>query len=142
MPITMFKTCPKCDKINYTSILFERKKLMNERTNLGLSKNAAYILIYLIPIVGSVLFLLFDFKDRELRLHCLQDLYLSLAEVIAIFIFSLMGRIPVVGWLFTLILSLVSIVYGLICIIALVRALNGGILKVPFFYDLAYRGSY
>ncbi len=109
---------------------------MYNRTKLGTTAQLAYILIYFLPFIGSFLFLISDGKDRDIRYNCIMSLYLSLAETAVIILFTLMGKIPYIGWLFTFVLWIVSIFYAGAMLLSLARALNGKELKIPFFYHL------
>ena len=115
---------------------------MDKRSSLGLSIRLVYIFIYLLPLAGSILCLLFEFRDRETRLHALMCLYIQLAVILAHLILGLFAAIPWIGVLFTIIIVIMYILYAFTMLMGLVRALQDSILKVPFFYDLAYRGSF
>lgn len=112
---------------------------MYNRTRLGVTDKLAYVLIYLIPFVGSLVFLISDGKNRDIRGHCLMSLYLSLAELAAALLLSLLGKIPYVGWIFTFSLWLISVAYAGAMLLSMSRALHDKVLKVPFFYNMVKR---
>jgi len=115
---------------------------MDNRSSLGINIKLVYLLIYLIPLGGSLLFLIFDFKNREIRLHALQALYIALAVVLANIVLGLLASIPLIGVFFTVLTAVMYFLYVLVMLIGVARACNDSILVIPFFYDIAYRGSY
>lgn len=115
---------------------------MYQRTSLGIPINVAYLMIYLLPIAGSLFFLLFDFRDRDLRLHCLQTLYVALAVAVVHMVLGVLALIPFIGAFFTVLIWAMYIVYVFTMLIGMIRAMHGGILPIPFFYNLACRGAY
>ena len=109
---------------------------MYGKTNLGVTTKLAYVIIYLIPFVGSLIFLVSDGRNRDIRMHCLLSLSLCAAMLIGGLVFGFMGKITYVGWLFRIVLALIAIAYVATMLLGLARALNDKILKIPFFYDL------
>ena len=114
----------------------------NRKSSLGMSLNLVYVLISLLPLAGSLLFLIFDFKDREIRLHALQTLYVAIAIVLVHIILGLLASIPFIGAFFSVIIWVMYILYVFVMLVGLIKALNGSILTIPFFYEMAYKGSY
>ncbi len=115
---------------------------MDNRSSLGINIKLVYLLIYLLPLGGSLLFLIFDYKDREIRLHALQALYIAFAVVLANIVLGLLAAIPLIGVFFSVLIGVMYFLYVIVMLIGFVRACNDTILAIPFFYDLAYRGSY
>lgn len=115
---------------------------MDYKSNLGMSLKLVYVLIYLVPILGSLLFLIFDFKERGIRLHALQALYVAICVVLVHIVLGLFAMIPLIGVFFNVLIWVLYILYALTMLIGLARALYGKILEIPFFYNLAYRGCY
>ena len=98
---------------------------MNNKSNIGVDVRLAYFLIYIVPFIGSFLFLIFDYSDKTMRRHCLMAL------------FTLIGVILVN----MVLIAVLYILYAIIMIIGLARALGGGFLQIPFFYGLAEKCS-
>ena len=116
-----------------------RLESVYRRTKLGVTVKLAYILIYLIPFVGGLLFLISDGRDRDIRYHCVMAIYLTITEALAILILVLLGKIPYLGWLFTFILWVISLFYVATMLLSMVRAWNDKTLSVPFFHKLVER---
>ena len=112
------------------------------RSSLGISDKLVYALIYLLPVVGSVLFLIVDFREREIRLHALQMLLLAAVVTAAHIVLGLFALIPFIGRFFDVVIWLLYGIYVLLALFALLRALSGNILRLPLLYDLAYSGAY
>ncbi|MBQ4061999.1 MAG: DUF4870 domain-containing protein [Christensenellaceae bacterium] len=115
---------------------------MYGRTKLGITYNLAYMFMYLIPFIGSIVMLISDGKDRDIKYNAVMSLYMSAAELISIIILSLFGRIPYIGWLFTFALWVVSIFYVGCMLLSMIRAINGKELKVPVIYEITMRTIY
>jgi len=114
---------------------------MDRRSSLGMNIRLVYVLIYLIPLVGSLLFLIFDYRDRETRLHALQCLFVAIAVALAHIVLGFLASIPWIGVLFTIIIWVMYILFALTMIFGLLKALSGSVLEIPLFYDMARRGS-
>lgn len=112
---------------------------MTTRTKFGVTRALAFILIYLFQLLGGIVFLITDRDDREIRFHSLMSCYLCLFMIVAGLLLSLLGKIPFIGWIFTIALWLVIIAYIGTMLLSMIRALNGSRLKVPFFYNIASR---
>lgn len=114
---------------------------MGYRTNsFGLNIKLVYVFIYLIPLIGSIVFLVTDSRDREIRLHCLQMLYFALILGAAYVILGFIGWLPFVGFVFRIARWVIRIVYFLIAVIGLSRACCGTIIRMPILYQIAERG--
>lgn len=88
-------------------------ELKNKRTLAALS----YLWIFcLIPLLKS--------KDEFVQFHAKQGLIIFFIELIL----SLVGWIPLVGWL-------ASVVVTIVALIGLIKALNGEKWKIPYIYE-------
>jgi uncharacterized membrane protein len=119
------------------------------KVTFGLTEKAAYILIYLFGWLSGLIFYLSEKEDKNIRLHSLQVLIFSAGVCIIMFVLGIifgamgaaaalsgsLGMILVWGW----ISSIVWIAYLVIIILAIVRACNGSILKLPVAYDIAVK---
>ncbi len=110
---------------------------MARRTNLGVTRPLAFILIYIFQLIGGIVFLISDGNDREIRYHARMSCYLCITQIIAAVLLSLLGSIPFIGWIFKIALWLVSIAYVGIMLISMFRALNGSEMRLPFYHNLA-----
>ncbi len=113
----------------------------------GLNEKAAYILIYLFGWISGLIFYLSEKDDRNIRLHALQVLIFSAGFIVGVIIlgiiFGAIGAAAILSGGFGLlvalnwILGLLWIAYLVIIIVAIVRACNGSILKLPVAYNIA-----
>lgn len=102
-----------------------------ETTQSGLSDNAAGALAY-ITVIPSIIFLIVEPYNRNsfVKFHAWQNIFLCIAW----FAVSVIGIIPILGWL---IFALGSIALMIAWIICLVNALQGKRFKLPYIGKLA-----
>lgn len=102
----------------------------------GLAPNVAGALSYLVGVVTGVLFLLLD-KDRPyVRFHAAQSIVFSLAWtgvwIATIAVDTVLGAVPLIGWLLGALLSLGLAVVGFILWVYLMfRAYQGDEWEMP-----------
>ena len=98
----------------------------------GLQDNVAGMLAYF-TIIPAIVFLLIEPYNRNkfVRFHSFQCLFLSGALIV---IHIILGFIPLLGWLVSLLLSLATVI---LWILLVVKAYQGQKFKVPFIGDLA-----
>ena len=113
---------------------------MMRTSKLHMNLNLAYIIIYLLPVAGGLFFLIAEFEDRSLRLHALQALYVGLCVLILHILLGWLALIPFIGVFFTVLIWIMYVVYALAMLIGLARAINGSIIRLPGFYNLAEKG--
>lgn len=102
----------------------------NAETITGMEVNKEAILIYLIPLLGFVFSFLKDKKVcKEAKFHYNQ----SATSFIILVASSILGVIPFIGWIIAVFIPLYDFVTR---IIALVKALNGELFKIPGEYEL------
>ena len=107
------------------------------KTNLGVTRPLAFILIYVFQLIGGIVFLISDRDDREIRYHARMSCYLCITQIIAVIILKLFASIPWIGWIFSIALWIVTIAYIIVMLISMARALNGSALRLPFYDNLA-----
>ena len=112
---------------------------MTNRTRLGVTRALAFILIYVFQLIGGVVFLISERRDREIRYHALMSCFLCVSFIVTILLFKLFAKIAIIGWLFTLGLWLVTIAYIAVMLLSMIRALHGTRLVLPFFSAQADR---
>ncbi|MGP8271931.1 MAG: DUF4870 domain-containing protein [Terracidiphilus sp.] len=105
--------------------------MTEETTQSGLSDNAAGALAY-ITVIPSIIFLIVEPYNRNsfVKFHAWQNIFLCIAW----FAVSVIGIIPILGWL---IFALGSIALMIAWIICLVNALQGKRFKLPYIGKLA-----
>jgi uncharacterized membrane protein len=111
----------------------------------GIRDNIAGALAYF-TFIPAIVFLVVEpyKKNRFIRFHAFQSLFLTVAAVVASLalklIFLVLSLIPLLGHL---LLLLISVIVFLGCVILwlvlVVKALQGELFKLPFIGDLAER---
>ena len=108
-------------------VVTETKTESSTDTITGMEANKEAILIYLIPILGFVFSFLKDKKVcKEAKFHYNQS-------ATSFIISGLLGAIPFIGWIIVAVVPLYDLVMR---IVALVKALNGELFKIPGEYEL------
>jgi uncharacterized membrane protein len=105
----------------------------SERSLKDLSPNVAALLCYVAGWISGIVFLVLEQKNRYVRFHALQSIIvfgtLTLASAV-------LGRIPVAGTGFSVI---IGITWFILWIIMMVKAVNGEMFKLPWAGNLAER---
>lgn len=100
-------------------------------TSTGLDQNIAGLLCYLVGFVTGLIFYLLEKENKFVRFHAMQSIILSLV----LFILSIvLGFIPVIGWIGTLLLGPISLV---LWIVMMFKAYKGEWFKLPVIGDMA-----
>lgn len=107
---------------------------INSSTSLDYRIVAA--IVYLAPVVGSVIFLALDGKDVGTRAHCVQMLALTIVMAIIHVAMCMIMWIPLVGVVFRAVDWLCFLCYAGLCIAGLAAAIRGGILRIPALYNI------
>lgn len=102
----------------------------------GLSENTAAALAY-VTFIPAVLFLVLEPYKRShfIRFHAFQCIMLTVASVV---IHLVLGFIPFFGWVLS---AMVSLVFLILWLIAIVNAAQGKWFKLPVIGDLALEQS-
>ncbi len=93
-------------------------------TAIGLNENLVGALAYLFGFVTGFLLLIVEKENHFVRFHALQSILLSITFFT---VFTVLGMLPVVGWLSGVILSPIGLV---LWIILMLNASNGKYSKV------------
>lgn len=93
-------------------------------TAIGLNENLAGSLAYLFGFVTGFLLLIIEKENHFVRFHALQSILLSITFLT---VFTVLGMLPVIGWLSGVILSPIGLV---LWIILMLNASNGKYSKV------------
>lgn len=75
--------------------------------------------------------LIFANKSPFARFHVNQGLVLAVVEVVSIFLLRLLGRLPLIGWIFSIAASLMGLVCLVFAIIGIVNAAGGRAKELP-----------
>ena len=113
----------------------------------GLPPNLSAALACFFSIVGGLVFLVIEKRDRFVRFYAMQSIFLggaAIAMSIAIQIAAaILAHLPVIGWLLVLLLGLVGVAFGLLSFglwaFTLFKAFTGKEWEIPVLGPLARR---
>lgn len=108
----------------------EETKTAKEKTDSGLDENLAGMLCYLFGVITGVVFILIEKKNRFVRFHALQSIFLSIVVIILNTAFNM---IPFLGFMFSILLTPVVLI---LWIVLMVNAYQGKIFKLPIIGDM------
>lgn len=111
----------------------------------GLTPNVAAGLACLFTIVGGLVFLVLEKKDKFVRLWAMQSLFLgglAVAVAVVIRVASLVFNfIPWIGTLLIILIGLVNVIFGIawfvLYVITVVKAFSGQEWEIPWLGKLA-----
>ncbi|MFO7819140.1 MAG: hypothetical protein R6V17_02780 [Halanaerobacter sp.] len=105
--------------------------MSEKKTVLGIGENIEAALCYVFGFLTGIFFLLMEKENKFIRFHALQSMLIFLGGFIFI---SLIGWIPIVGWL----ISMLSVPLGIILAVFLMsKAYQGELFKLPKLGDFA-----
>ncbi|PZD96605.1 hypothetical protein DNH61_07370 [Paenibacillus sambharensis] len=93
----------------------------------------AGMLCYVLGFITGLLLLTIEKDNRFVKFHALQSIFASAAVIVTQL---LLGGIPIIGWLFGLLLAPAALILWLACMLL---ALQGRWFKLPVIGDLAER---
>lgn len=104
----------------------------------GLSDNAAGGLAY-VTIIPAIIFLIIEpfNRNRYVRFHSWQCIFLAIAWVVVDLGLMIIARIPGIGFLDFIIGPLVGLAFFILWLIVMIQAFNGKRFKVPIIGDFA-----
>ena len=108
-------------------------RLINRLAESGAPPRFVVFLGGMIPVLPNGLIPLLAAKDsRFARFHCNQGLVLAIAEIICWIALSILGGLPIIGWIFRVIASVFGLVCLIFAILGIVNAANGRAKELPF----------
>lgn len=101
------------------------------KTVLGIDENIEGLLCYVLGFITGIIFLVLEKDNKFVRFHAMQ----SIAVFLALFVISMViGIIPILGWLLSSLLGLVSLI---LWILLMFKAYQGELYKLPIAGDFA-----
>jgi uncharacterized membrane protein len=118
--------CPTCGKSVGVGGGAAAQMAPTSTASSGLSPNVAGLLSYLL-FIPAIIFLVMEpyNKDRTIRFHSFQALFLGVASIIGHIV---LGMVPFIGWL---ILPFFSLAVLIVAIVAAVKAFQGSKIMLP-----------
>lgn len=105
------------------------------KTSLGIDENIEALLSYVLGWVTGIVFLALERENKFVRFHAAQSLAAFLPLFVAMII---LGVIPFIGWVISLIISLLTL---LLWLFLMFKAFKGEKYKLPLVGDFAERQS-
>ena len=126
---------------------------MNNKTALGLDANIGAMLCYLplcgISLIYSIIVLVTDKTNKNVRFHAFQSLLLTAAYVVGIIAVAVVGGTLVAATGSGILGSLVGLIYGavilgfiVLMVIGCVKAYQNSNFKLPIIGDMADKWSH
>jgi uncharacterized membrane protein len=102
---------------------------------MNLDENIAGALCYLLGFITGIVFYLIEKENKFVRFHAMQSILVFLPVWIIVW---LLGWIPVLGWIVSGLLFLLSLILWLVLMI---KAYQGEKFKLPIVGDMAEKNS-
>ncbi|SCZ02165.1 DUF4870 domain-containing protein [Alkaliphilus peptidifermentans] len=102
-----------------------------KKSSLGMDENVAALLSYLLGFITGIIFYVLEKDSRYVKFHAMQSILVSVALMVLSFV---LGFIPIIGWIISLLISPLTLV---LWIILLVKAYKGAWFKLPIIGDIA-----
>ncbi|WP_245411582.1 DUF4870 domain-containing protein [Alkalicoccus urumqiensis] len=101
------------------------EKQSPQTSSSGLSQNAAATLSYVLGFITGLIFLFMEKDNKFVRFHAMQSIVLSVAFLV---LSTVLGFIPIIGWLLGALLSPVALIVWIVC---MVKAYQGQWFEFP-----------
>ena len=104
----------------------------------GMTDNVAGMVAY-ITIIPAIVFLVMEpyNKNKFVRFHAFQSLFFNLAWIVLWVALSIVGMIPIIGWLTLILWPLIGLGGLVVWIMLLIKANKGEKWKLPMIGDIA-----
>ncbi len=111
---------------------------MNEnKTSIGFEQNVAAMLSYLIIWISGLIIFLIERENKFVRFHALQSTITFLIITIINIILGGFSRIPIVGFIFGILLGVVGLLSFILWIVGIIFSVRNEIIKFPIIGDIA-----
>jgi len=103
-----------------------------------MTDNVAGMVAY-ITIIPAIVFLVMEpyNKNKFVRFHAFQSLFFNLAWIVLWVALSIVGMIPIIGWLTLILWPLIGLGGLVVWIMLLIKANKGEKWKLPMIGDIA-----
>ncbi|MDR1539672.1 MAG: hypothetical protein LBU32_17065 [Clostridiales bacterium] len=104
---------------------------MNDKSVFGLDEKISALLAYLLGFFSGIFYLIMEKENKFVRFHALQSTVWFLITSAASFLLNILSGVPVLGFLFGILLTLVGIVTFASWIYLMYMAFKGVSFKLP-----------
>lgn len=101
------------------------------KSSLGMEENVAALLSYVLGFITGIIFFVLEKESKFVKFHAMQSIMFSVGLMILSFI---LGFIPIIGWIVSLLIGPLSLV---LWIILLIKAYKYEYFKLPVIGDMA-----
>jgi uncharacterized membrane protein len=131
-------SCPSCGRASATSVGAGAAAAPAMASTGGLTDNIAGLLAY-VTIVPAIVFLVLEpyNKNRFIRFHAFQCLFIAVACFAIGIAFMILGMIPVVNLLLIPVSMILWIGIFVVVILCMIKAYQGQMYKLPVIGDMA-----
>lgn len=105
------------------------------KTSTGMEPNLEAALSYLLWFFTGIIFYVLEKENKFVRFHAMQSIVTFGFFFVAV---SVLGFIPIIGWLFSMLLWLASLA---IWVLMMMKAYQGEEFKLPVAGDIAQKNS-
>jgi uncharacterized membrane protein len=130
--------CPKCGRSGATGVGSGAAAAPAVASTGGLTDNIAGLLAY-VTIIPAIVFLLVEpyNKNRFIRFHSFQCIFIAVASFAIGIAFTILGMIPVINLLLIPISIIVWIGILVLVVLCMFKAYQGQMFKLPVIGDIA-----
>jgi uncharacterized membrane protein len=117
--------------------MFRISDVPREPCSTGMDQAVAVLLIYLFGWVSGLVFVIIEKRNRFVRVNAMQSILLSAGWIGLIFVLSILGRIPLIGFAFWIISFLIGVAMTALLVVLIVLSFKNKRLHLPVVGDLA-----
>jgi len=121
--------------------MFETSKVENAPCSTGLDQGVSVLLAYLFGWISGLIFFLVEKDNKFVRFCAMQSILINAIFIALWIVFSILGIIPFLGLIFSLLFMLLAIGFLVGIILLIVKAYSGEKVKLPVIGDLAEQWS-
>jgi uncharacterized membrane protein len=119
--------------VNNDRLLKEMSSLadIKGKSSTGMDENVAALVTYVFGLVTGIIFLVIEKESKFVRFHAFQSILISAVYII---LNMVLGFLPIIGWLLTLLLAPI---FFILWLFLLYQAYQGNLFKLPVIGDFA-----
>lgn len=106
-------------------------------TSMGIDPQLAGLLAYLLGVVSGLVIFLVEKQHQEVRYHAAQSIIVSVALIVVNIALSIVGAIPVIGWITLIAMPLIGLGALILWIYLLVQGYQLNHVRLPWAGELA-----
>ncbi len=107
------------------------------KTSVGLEENVAGLLCYVLGWITGLVFILIEKENKFVRYHAMQSILVFGSLTVINIVLQVLGWIPFIGFLFSILALLVGILALVLWIVLMVKAYQKEMFKLPWAGNLA-----